>query len=457
MVEAMGTVRASSGKGRGPGLTEGYCPCAMTTTPWGPADQLKEKRLRPGPGSERDAVVRNQRSRLLGATVAVVSQRGYEKTRVADIVEMAGVSRGAFYSHFANKEECFVAAVETIVKAGAEEIAAVHRSHAGSWEDQLAAGLDKLIELVVAQPAAARLRFLELQAAGREAVERVERIDRELDDLALGVLEHSDRAGAPRHLVTAINGGFRRIIERRLRAGRERELDDLRPELLDWALSYALPTEPLREPERPPPQFDPPRPDPTYPRDRIMVAVTELVAEKGYPAVKVSDIATRASTSLSTFYANFRSKEEALLAALEYSTRLVLEATVPTFKQESDWPHALGTAMHATFAYLALEPTFAEFGGVDVYTGAPMVRERRDQLIVAAQAFLTEGHRQHPETSAVAAEAIGGSIDTLIYEHVRRKGAESLYEAVPAAIFLALTPFVGTEEATRIANEEWKP
>jgi AcrR family transcriptional regulator len=51
---------------------------------------------------------RRQRSDLLRAAVRLAGRKGYERTRVADIVAEAGLSKSTFYEHFASKEECFV-------------------------------------------------------------------------------------------------------------------------------------------------------------------------------------------------------------------------------------------------------------------------------------------------------------------------------------------------------------
>jgi AcrR family transcriptional regulator len=387
-----------------------------------------------------------------------MSERGYEDARVADIVEVAGVSRSTFYKHFANKQDCFIATIETICGFGTAAITEVYRSHQGSWYERLEAGLYKLVDMIVEQPAAARLQYLEVHAAGPEAIERAAQIDRYIDELALASIKQAPQyAGAPRYLSDAVFGGFRKIIQRRLREGREHELRALVPELLAWGSTYHRPATDPRQPSAVPGGFLPPRPNPRNPSDRIMVAVTELVVEKGYPAVNVTDIATRASASLSTFYANFRTKEEALLAALDYSIQLILEATLPSYKQTSDWPHAVAAALHASFGYLSLEPIFAHFSGVDIFRGAPGVRERRDGYVVMAQSFLAKGYKLYPDTMPIAAEAIGGSIDTLLYEQVRRNGADRLYEVAPGAIFLVLTPFIGSERAIEIANEDWTP
>lgn len=49
------------------------------------------------------------RKQLLEAAVRVFSEKGYAATRLSDIGEEAGVTRGAIYWHFGNKKELFVA------------------------------------------------------------------------------------------------------------------------------------------------------------------------------------------------------------------------------------------------------------------------------------------------------------------------------------------------------------
>src|ERR1700755_2665292 len=95
---------------------QGYGPPAMTRTPWGDAAELRERKLRPGRGTPRREAERNQRERLFAAMVATVAEKGYEATTVADLVELSGVSRSAFYRHFDDKQACFLAAIEAMVE-----------------------------------------------------------------------------------------------------------------------------------------------------------------------------------------------------------------------------------------------------------------------------------------------------------------------------------------------------
>ena len=64
----------------------------------------------------REEAERNHRERLFAAMVACVVEKGYEATRVADLVELSGISRSAFYRQFADKQECFLAAAEELIE-----------------------------------------------------------------------------------------------------------------------------------------------------------------------------------------------------------------------------------------------------------------------------------------------------------------------------------------------------
>lgn len=61
------------------------------------------------------------RARLLEATRTAVGEHGYVAARVADIVALAGVSHGTFYTYFENK----AAALDALIGATASELQAV--------------------------------------------------------------------------------------------------------------------------------------------------------------------------------------------------------------------------------------------------------------------------------------------------------------------------------------------
>ncbi|GAC1367821.1 MAG: hypothetical protein NVS2B12_26950 [Ktedonobacteraceae bacterium] len=55
------------------------------------------------------------REKLLQAAAKAFAEFGYERTRISDIVQFAGVSHGNFYRHFADKDEILFAVLHPLI------------------------------------------------------------------------------------------------------------------------------------------------------------------------------------------------------------------------------------------------------------------------------------------------------------------------------------------------------
>jgi AcrR family transcriptional regulator len=113
-----------------------------------------------------------QRARLLGAVVASVAAAGYSEVTVADIVRGARVSRAAFYAHFTDKEDCFIAACREGGQLMIDGITAAKRSlpaGSSSPEQVLRASLVAFLDFLVREPVFARAFYIDMPAAGPRA------------------------------------------------------------------------------------------------------------------------------------------------------------------------------------------------------------------------------------------------------------------------------------------------
>lgn len=422
-------------------------------TPWGDLRELSSRRLRPGPGKQRDMVARSQRERLFAATVVATARQGYATTRVADVIELAGVSRSTFYEHFDSFHDCFVAALDAVLE-GAEAAMASALQRDAPWDDRLRGYYGALIDVVVAQPAAARLCLVEAYVAGSDAVERVDRMARRAGRDALAVLEESpERIDMPRDVSRAVLGGLRMIIQTRLYTNRERELPDLVPALMDWALGYRTPPTELRGPTGARALPDLLSGDTAAPRQRILAALVEIAAREGYAGTTVTEVGRAAAISLTTFYKRFDGKEDAFLAALDEVMVRLFEVALPAYREAEDWAHGVHEAIDAVFAFMAHEPAAAEFAAEAVWSGGPAAIARIEQSMAGFRALLAEGLRDPTGGSKVVSEAIGASILALGYDSVARGGAERLRELVAPAAFVALAPAIGSIEACAVVND----
>jgi AcrR family transcriptional regulator len=121
------------------------------------------------------AVRAAQRERLLHSVIAAVSESGYPAVTVADIVRRARVSRAAFYAHFADKEECFLAATaegRSVMLAGV--VSAARALPAGTGDEEvLRAALRAYLAFLAGEPAFAAVFYIHMPTAGPRAVDRL--------------------------------------------------------------------------------------------------------------------------------------------------------------------------------------------------------------------------------------------------------------------------------------------
>jgi AcrR family transcriptional regulator len=200
-------------------------------------------RLPPGRhGLPREFVVHNQRERLIAGLAEAIAENGYSGTTIAHITRHAAVSRRTFYEHFSSKDECFVAAYDTVMEELRGRVSAAFEA-ADDWPHAVKAGIGAMLEFLAAEPHLARLCMVEALVAGPVVVERY--------DAAIQSFVpyfQSGRDGRPPEVLArlsptteeALVGGMVSLISRRIIAGKAEELNDLLPDLVEFTLTPYL-------------------------------------------------------------------------------------------------------------------------------------------------------------------------------------------------------------------------
>jgi AcrR family transcriptional regulator len=116
-------------------------------------------------------VAASQRQRLVEAIVELVAEKGYPDVTIGEIVSRAGTAKRTFYDHFADKLQCFLAALDgitdTLVAASARFFAI-----SGTVRERCEYSMRGYLELLVSMPNTAKVFYLEAVAAGPESVTR---------------------------------------------------------------------------------------------------------------------------------------------------------------------------------------------------------------------------------------------------------------------------------------------
>ena len=137
------------------------------------ASDIPRRLPRGSHGLDRDVVEASQRTRLLEAVGRAVAERGYAAATIDDVVGRAGVSKKTFYDHFADKQDCFLAAYEAASEELLERVREAHASE-DDWLERTRAGIRAYLRWLAAEPALARVFLIEVAAAGPQALEQRE-------------------------------------------------------------------------------------------------------------------------------------------------------------------------------------------------------------------------------------------------------------------------------------------
>jgi AcrR family transcriptional regulator len=190
------------------------------------------------------AVRASQRERLLRSVIAAVSESGYLPVTVADIVRRARVSRVAFYAHFADKEDCFLAATaegRELMIAGIMTATRALPPNA-SDEEILRVALRAYLAFLAGEPAFARVFYIHMPAAGPRAADRLDAAQAQFADLTrqwhLRAREHHRQwPPVPFEAYLALAGGTAELARSLVRVSRTDALPELEETLVSLHLA----------------------------------------------------------------------------------------------------------------------------------------------------------------------------------------------------------------------------
>lgn len=97
---------------------------------------------------------------IVEAAVAVFSEKGFAAARLEDIAARAGVSKGAIYLYFANKEELFHAVVTRMAAPNIGRVRTLAETQAGGLREVLPLLPSLMAHLVTATPVGAIFKIV---------------------------------------------------------------------------------------------------------------------------------------------------------------------------------------------------------------------------------------------------------------------------------------------------------
>jgi AcrR family transcriptional regulator len=147
-------------------------------------------------------------------------------------------------------------------------------------------------------------------------------------------------------------------------------------------------------------------------RERLQSALIELIAQKGYQAVRIVDLARLARVSQPTFYSLYRDKEDLFIAAYDRVAAVTARTILATYDREGTREERLRAALHAFAELAAADPQAMSLLLLGAFGAGPNVLAHRRRGLEQLQAQIRASRdRAAPEPSGdLTVEFIIGGI-----------------------------------------------
>jgi AcrR family transcriptional regulator len=185
----------------------------------------------------RAFVIYNQRERIFDAIANLTATKGYSALSLDEIAGEAAVSLQTFYTHFANKEEAFLATYEV---GHAKAMAFVTQTLAAqsSWIEAARAGTRALLQFLASEPSYAHLACVDVLIAYPRLADRLEEANAFYTQLlSLRVGKDAPASPAAPIVGEAIVGGVFELLQDYILRGETRNLGELAEHVMYIALT----------------------------------------------------------------------------------------------------------------------------------------------------------------------------------------------------------------------------
>jgi AcrR family transcriptional regulator len=194
---------------------------------------------------------------------------------------------------------------------------------------------------------------------------------------------------------------------------------------------------------------------PSDPRRRILDALVETVAQRGYDRTTVERVLHVADVPAPVFGEHFEDKQDCLLQALDELIGqlecIVLERASGT----APWPERIRLGLQTLLGALESNPDGARVVLVECLSAGEAAVARLRAALGAFVPILEQGRACAASTEHLppqASEAVVGGIAAILHRRVLEGRTAELPALLPDLLYFALMPYLGHHRALRAAG-----
>jgi AcrR family transcriptional regulator len=163
-------------------------------------------------------------------------------------------------------------------------------------------------------------------------------------------------------------------------------------------------------------------------RERLRRAMIELIAERGYPAVRILDLTKLAHVSRPTFYALYRDKEALLLEAYEEIAGRAARVVMQAYDADRPPEQRMSAAMRAFAELATAEPEAMSLFLLGAFGAGPKMLERRNAMLSSFEQRIQQSRDGTPgeQANELTVKFILGGIREVTAGRLTRDHADQL-------------------------------
>lgn len=173
------------------------------------------------------------------------------------------------------------------------------------------------------------------------------------------------------------------------------------------------------------------------PDSRLLHALADVAADKGFAAVTVADVVRVAGVSKRTFYEHFADKDVCFLTLYRLASASALNTLRAAVQPSLPWQVQVETALRAYFSHLSAGPRLLRTLFVEIHhLGEAGAAARREVMGSLADFMCETVNRDRPAEQALSpamAMAAVGAITELVLQAIERNEQAELESLVPVA------------------------
>jgi AcrR family transcriptional regulator len=189
-------------------------------------------------------------------------------------------------------------------------------------------------------------------------------------------------------------------------------------------------------------------------RERLLAAVVQVTAEKGYDHTTVADILGEAGVGRESFYELFEDRRDCMLAAHGLLVDDLEERVRSVYDTPGEWVDRFRAGLAAALDWFASDPLAARFTLIELGSVGPLFRARFEDAFTRFVAIVEAGVPDdvpRPEPLSGSSLAVGATL-ARIYREVAVGRTTDLNALLPALTYELLVPFLGEAPARAAAD-----